>query len=219
MEITAMASFINRTFATYDYTLLQSLHGLAENFGSIATPFLKFISLLGEDGLFFILMSVVFMLFKKTRKLGICMFGAIGCGAIITNFVLKDFIARPRPFMEVGKPFKEWWQFVGAEPKESFSFPSGHVTATMAAMLSVFLICNKKYSWLSFILVILMGISRNYLMVHYPSDVLAGFVAGAVASLVAFLITNLIYKFLEKYNQNKFCMFVKDFDLIKFFQR
>ena len=219
MEITAMATYINQTLATYDYAKLQSLHNLAEGFGSIATPFLKFISLLGEDGLFLIILSLIFMLFKKTRKVGICMYGAIGLGAIITSFVLKDIIARPRPFLEPNKPFEMWWKFVGAEPKDSFSFPSGHVTATMAAMASIFLVCNKKYSWLSFIFVALMGISRNYLMVHYPSDVLAGILVGAFAGGVAYIITIFIYKFLEKYNQNKFCMFVKDFDLIKLFKR
>lgn len=219
MEMTAMATFINQTFATYDYAILQALHNLAEGIGSVATPFLKFISILGEDGLFLIILSLIFMLFKKTRKVGICMFGAIGCGAIITNFVLKDWIARPRPFYELNKPFKEWWQFVGGEPKTSFSFPSGHVTATMAAMMSVFLLCNKKYSWTGFLFVALMGISRNYLMVHYPSDVLAGIISGAIAGTIAYGVTILIYNFLEKFKDNKLCMFIKDFDLIKLFQR
>ncbi len=215
MELTIMANWLNQTFAGFDYAILEMLHNLAVAFGFIATPFLKFISMLGEDGLFLIAVSVILMLFKKTRKVGICMFGAIGCGAIITSFCLKDIIARPRPFLEVNKPFVEWWNFVGATPKTSFSFPSGHVTATMAAMTSIFLLCNKKYSWTGYVFVLLMGISRNYLMVHYPSDVLGGIIVGAVAATIAYVITVLIYKFLEKHKDNKFFDFVLNFNLIK----
>ncbi len=219
MELTQIAMFLNNTFANYDYAILNAMHNLAVVAGNLATPFLKFISFLGEDGLFLIALSLVLMLFKKTRKVGICMFGAIGLGGVITSVFLKDVIARPRPFLEAGKPFEIWWRYVGAEPKQSFSFPSGHVTATMAAMTSIFLLCCKKYSWTGFIFVGLMGVSRNYLMVHYPSDVLGGIVVGFASAYVAYLITKAIYKFLEKNKQNKFCMFVNDFDIIKLFKK
>ena len=56
----------------------------------------------------------------------------------------------------------------------------------MAAMTAIFLTCNKKYSWLGFLFVLLMGFSRNYLMVHYPSDVVAGMLVGLVSALLAY---------------------------------
>ena len=154
------------------------------------------------------------MLFKKTRKFGICMFGAIACGAIITNFVLKDLIVRPRPFI-ANETYKLWWEAAGAVLEDGFSFPSGHATATMAAMTAVFLCCNKKYSWIGFIFVILMGISRNYLMVHYPSDILGGVISGLIGAVIAYYITKLIYYILSKNPNNKFCKFVLEFSLSK----
>ena len=74
-----------------------------------------------------------------------------------------------------------------------YSFPSGHVSTTMAAMGAVFFYTNKKYSWLAFLLVILMGFSRNYLVVHYPTDVLGGAIIGFISALIARILINRYY--------------------------
>ena len=82
-------------------------------------------------------------------------------------------------------------------------------------MMSLFLFLPKKKSWLAFIPVILVSFSRNYLMVHYPSDVLGGIIVGALAGIIAYLITNLIYKFLESHQNVKICKFILNFNLLK----
>ena len=84
-------------------------------------------------------------------------------------------------------------------------------------MISVILICKSKKKYLCIIPIVLIGMARNYLMVHYPSDVLAGIIVGLIAALIAYLITNLIYKLLEKYSDKPFCKFVLKFDLKKLF--
>ena len=213
-QLTSVASWLNSTFSGFDNTILSFFHDLALNAGNILTPLFKGISLLAEKGILFIIIAIVFMMFRRTRKLGICMFGAIACGAIITNFVLKDIIARPRPFI-ASETYKLWWEAAGAVLEDGFSFPSGHATATMAAMTAVFLCCNKKYSWLSFILVAFMGMARNYLMVHYPSDILGGIISGLIGAVIAYYITKLIYYILSKNPNNKFCKFVLEFSLSK----
>ena len=213
-QLTSIASWLNSTFSSFDNTILSFFHDLALNAGNILTPLFKGISLLAEKGILFIIIAIVFMMFRRTRKLGICMFGAIVCGAIITNFVLKDIIARPRPFI-ASETYKLWWEAAGAVLEDGFSFPSGHATATMAAMTAVFLYCNKKYSWLGFIVVVLMGVSRNYLMVHYPSDILGGVISGLIGAVIAYYITKLIYYILSKNPNNKFCKFVLEFSLSK----
>lgn len=210
-----MSDFLNNLFRGYDYAILSFLHNLASNAKGFFTPFATIISFITEKGLIFIVLAIILMLFKKTRKIGICMFGAVGCGAIITNFVLKDLIARPRPFIDQTSDFYTWWQFIGAPNESEFSFPSGHTTGVMAAMMSLFLFLPKKKSWLAFIPVILVGFSRNYLMVHYPSDVLGGIIVGALAGIIAYLITNLIYKFLESHQSVKICKFILNFNLLK----
>ena len=81
--------------------------------------------------------------------------------------------------------------------ESEFSFPSGHSTASMAAMMAFFLAGNKKYSWTGFIAALLIGFSRIYLCVHYPSDVLFGFIVGIIAGTIAYLIVWLLYKYLK----------------------
>ncbi len=217
MELTRIAEWLNSVFADYDYAVLSSLHNFAERTNGIFTPLFSFVSLLAENGIGLLLIGIILLCFKKTRKIGVCVFGAVCCGIIITNITLKDIIARPRPFTDVTGLYNSWWQFIGAPMDSGYSFPSGHMTATMAAMTGLFLNCKKKYSWIGFLFVILMGISRNYLMVHYPSDVLGGVVAGAISAVVAFYLTRMIYSFLNKYSENQFCRFILQFDAAKLF--
>ncbi len=189
-------------------TMAETLEGLA---GDFLTPFFKIISILGEKGIIFFGLSIILMLFSKTRKMGICMFGAVACGALITNIILKNIIMRERPF-EISE-FRSLWINVGAPAEDGSSFPSGHVTGIMSAMTVVFIFANKKWSWVGFLGVILMAVSRVYLIVHFVSDVLAGIIVGGISGLIAYFITKLIYKLMTKYQDKKFCKFVLTFDI------
>ncbi len=188
----------------FDRSLLSFYHLLAEHAGKVATPLMKFMTLIGEKGLWMLALAFVLILFPKTRKAGICLFGAVCCGALVTNFVLKDMIARARPF-EADQEFRAWWVFIGAPAEDGFSFPSGHVTAAVAGVLALAMTLGRKVLWAGVPYVVLMGASRNYLMAHYPTDVLAACGVGVFAAVVAYGITILIYALLEKFKDRKFC--------------
>lgn len=214
MELTAVAEWLNTTFNGFDHAILNVLHELALLTNGNLNWLFKFISLFAEKGIFLILLSIFLMLFKKTRKFGICMFGAIGAGAILTNFILKDMVARPRPYMSGILEYKDWWQYAGMVTESDFSFPSGHTTAITAAMMSLVYIAKTKKKYWCILFIFLMGISRNYLMVHYPTDVIGGMISGLIAATVAYFITLLIYKIIEKYKDVKLFNFIKNFDII-----
>ena len=216
MFLTGFSDWLNTFFSGYDHFILELLHNFATLTGGCLTWLFKLISLFAEKGIILLLLAVFLMLFKKTRKVGICMFRAIGCGAIITNFIVKDMVARPRPFMDA--QYSEWWKYVGSVVEDDFSFPSGHTTAITAAMMSIFWFAKSKKKYLCVLFIILMGISRNYLMVHYPSDILGGILSGLIASVIAFYITKLIYVILNKYD-NKLFKFIKEFDIVDFIKR
>ena len=55
-----VANLINNAFASYDYAILEALHKFLEATNGFFTPFFKFISLLGEKGIFLILLSLSF---------------------------------------------------------------------------------------------------------------------------------------------------------------
>ena len=211
MELTAAALSLNTIFAGYDEAILSLMHRLAVSMGGLLTPLCKFITLLGEKGLLFFLAALVLMLFPRTRKVGVCMFGAVACGALITNIILKDAIARPRPFETVAL-YRDFWNYLGSPAEDGFSCPSGHGPAAAAGMVSLCLSRGKKWLLPTVVWVLLMAFSRNYLMAHYPSDVLCAAIIGTASAFIAWAITRGIFRLLEKYDDLPFCAFVLAFD-------
>ena len=79
--------------------------------------FWKTITHLGDAGWFWIILGIVLLIPKKTRKAGIAALAALAIGALITNVALKNIIARIRPY-EVVEGLK-----LLIEPQSDFSFP------------------------------------------------------------------------------------------------
>lgn len=188
MDITSAALWLNSVFAGFDASIAVLVHTLYELGGAFFTPFFEFVSFLGDGGIFLIVLSIIFMLFKKTRRYGAAILLSIGIGALITNLWLKPWICRPRPYTNEGSIFHELWLVMGQHSESDKSFPSGHTTAAFSAMTALFLVGNRRISWTAFIFGILMGISRIYLAVHYASDVLGGIVVGLVAGSIGYFI-------------------------------
>ena len=212
MYATATAIWLDTFFAGYDHFFLSILHAIATKLGVILTPLMRLVTFLGEKGIIFFLLALVFMLCADRRDLGVCIFGAVCCGALITNIILKDNVARIRPFEAVAE-YNDWWTFLGSPAEDGFSFPSGHVTACAAGMTAISLMRGKKWVVPSVVIVLVMGISRNYLMAHYPSDVLFAAIIGVFSGAVAWLITQLIFRFLNQRANNAVCATILDFDI------
>ena len=207
MEINAAAIWINNTFASFDQYMVVFIHKLYELSGGFFTPFFEFISELGHGGIPLIIIALILMVFRKTRRYGTAMLIGITIGALITNCCLKILIARPRPYTDETKVlfntdlYQRLWLTVGQNVESDKSFPSGHTTAAFASMTPLFLIGNKKISWTAFIFAFLMAVARIYLVVHFASDVLAGILVGVIAGIIACLISNRIPS--SFYNCNK----------------
>ena len=213
MAMTSAALWLNEFFSGYDNAILSLMHSLATALGAVLTPLMKVITFLGEKGIIFFLLALIFMCFSNERDTGVCVFGAVCCGALITNIILKDTIARPRPF-ETVEQFREWWMFVGSPIEDGYSFPSGHVTACAAGMTALSLMKGKKLVVPSVVIVLLMAISRNYLMAHYPSDVLVAAIIGVASGFIAWVITRFIFSFLEaRRDSMPIAELVLDFDI------
>ena len=189
MELTAAASWLNASFAGFDQAVTASVHGLYAA-GWFFTPFLTLISLLGKGGIFLILLSLCLIVSKRTRRFGTAMLLGVTIGALFTNLFIKVVIARPRPYADESGFFYPLWQLMGAHTESDKSFPSGHTTAAFATMVPVFLQGRKRVSWTALIFAFLMGLSRIYLVVHYPSDVLGGLVVGCIAGVLGTLAAN-----------------------------
>ena len=212
MFVSPAAVWLDTYLAGYDHLFLSVQHFFADHAGPVLTPIMRTITFLGEKGWPFFLMAFVFMLMADKRDLGVCIFGAVCCGALITNIILKDNIARLRPF-ENSVEYELWWTLVGSPAEDGYSFPSGHVTACAAGMTAITLMRGKKWIIPSIIIVLLMAISRNYLMAHYPSDVTAAILIGVFSGFVSWFITQLIFRILRRHSDVPFFRFILDFDI------
>ena len=177
MEMTAAASWLMDAFSGIDLGILSLMHTFAEHAGGLLTPLCKLITLLGEKGILFFLLSIGLMCFARTRPLGVCIFGAVCCGA------------------ETLAVYRDWWRAIGSPAEDGFSFPSGHVTAAAAGMGAICFMRGRRWVWPAVGVVLVMMFARNYLMAHFPSDVIAAALIGLFSAWVAYLITMQIFAF------------------------
>ncbi len=140
--------------------------------------------------------GLVLSFFKKTRKFGMSVLFAVLVGTLLTNVIFKPMFDRPRPYVYYADNplFMSWYEFAGAHVESDKSFPSGHTTAAFEIGVALFLVLNKKYSWIFPVFSALVGLSRIYLMVHYVTDVLGGVVIGTFAGIMGYLIMTAIMK-------------------------
>ncbi len=205
-----VADWINTVFAGFDQSVTLLIHKLYELGGDVMTAVMSFISLLGMKGAFLIALSLVLLFFKKTRRFGTAMSIGLFLGAVLVNLYLKDAIARPRPYTL--DFYKALWEQVGQHVESDFCFPSGHTNAAFAAMVPVFMLGKKKWSWLALVFGVLMGISRIYLVVHFPSDVVGGMITGTLAGMIGTIIAILLprgwyrWDLLKKKDEDKECL-------------
>ena len=156
------------------------------------TPIVKGITYLGEVGWFFILLTLVLLCVKKTRKLGWQAGAALLINLLFCNLTLKPLIHRIRPYEVI----EGLTILIGAQ--SDFSFPSGHASAAFAFATVMLLRAPKRYSVPTAILAVLICFSRLYVGVHYPTDVLFGAAIGALAAWIAVFVVERMYKTCKK---------------------
>lgn len=193
MELTVFAGWLNDVFFEMDFAIEQFYHSLAVSLGWLLTPVLGTLTLTAWEGVPLILLAIGLICFRKTRRTGICCLLALGIGALFTNLIVKNAVARPRPY-NFDPTLRQWWEYVGAHMESEFSFPSGHMTAACDFTTGFVLVRGKRWLPWGILYVVLMGASRNYLVVHYPSDVLGGLVFGVAAGIVSYYIVCAIYR-------------------------
>jgi undecaprenyl-diphosphatase len=160
----------------------------------ILTPFMVLLTHTGDYGILAIAVTLILILVKRTRCLGHVVCFSIAIESVITNVILKNLIARTRPYEVI----EELEILIGAQP--DYSFPSGHSGVTFAlagALLYAFIYGvpgfekNKRNSLIVlFVLLyaVLLTFSRMYVGVHYPTDVLAGMLIGLMSGCAGYYL-------------------------------
>lgn len=130
---------------------------------------------LGDHGMLFIVLTAVLILIPRTRRAGTVAAGALILSLLGTNLLLKPLVERPRPWLDVA----------GLIPlvveNDPASFPSGHTSAAFAFASAM--VAALPWTWgkvAAVLVAVLMGFSRLYVGVHYPTDVLCGALLGVL---------------------------------------
>ncbi|HSD17360.1 MAG TPA: phosphatase PAP2 family protein [Thermomonas sp.] len=164
----------------FDAPILQFAHGIARD-GFDRAFFLA--SKLGYEWGVVPCDVVLVLALAATRKLREGLFAGVAIiGSALLNLGAKHLFARQRPTL---------WESIA--PESTFSFPSGHAMGSITlAMVLVLLAWHTRWRWWVTVpmaaFVAMVGLSRVYLGVHYPSDILAGWAVAIGWTVGAYLL-------------------------------
>ena len=174
----------------------QALRWIAE---TLRTPVMdKVFSLytfLGNGGWAFVLLGLILLFFRSTRKAGVSSLAAMLLGLLVTNLTLKPLVSRPRPWVVM----ENFTTLVTSSDLNSF--PSGHTCVAFAFGVALCAVLPQKWAKAAaLIAAALMGFSRLYVGVHFPSDVIVGALVGTLCGLAGTWIVN---RFVTWYRSRK----------------
>ncbi|WNV21853.1 phosphatase PAP2 family protein [Bacillus sp. SI2] len=155
--------------------------------GSVLTAFLKLVSIIANETLYLIVISISYWCVSKRKAFHmivmLCFSGYIG-------IMVKEFMKIPRPYTYDGI------EALYEKSAAGYSFPSTHVQLSTTFWGSFMILCKKRIVWIiGIIFIILVAISRLYLRVHWLSDII-----GAVlfSVIVVYLYTKVTMELSDK---------------------
>ena len=147
--------------------ILDMIQNLRTPIGDVVVPL---ITRLGDAGIIWIILT------------------ALLADVLLCNVVIKNLVARTRPF-DVNTAV----QLLVAKPRD-YSFPSGHTAASFASVTALYLAGEKKMWKAALVLAVLIALSRLYLYVHYPTDIIGGVIFGSLSGYLGYKIVEWIQK-------------------------
>lgn len=169
-----MVSWITNLDVNILYYVQDHLRG--ETLNRIVSVFTS----LGNYGLIWILFTIALLIYSDTRKVGAACAVALILDLIICNGILKNIFARIRPY--------EAYENIRCivSPQKDYSFPSGHTASSFAAVIPALADKDTRIIGIAALVVaVLMALSRIYVCVHYPSDVVGGIVVGVLCGVLS----------------------------------
>lgn len=185
-----MLALLNQLAVSFDLPILDWIQAnLQCGFLDAVMPI---ITLFGEGGIFWIAWALVLFCLPQRRQVGVGMLLALIMGVLVCNVTLKPLVGRIRPYdfqADLGVTIN---LLINAQ--HDYSFPSGHTIASFEAAV-VLLLNDKRMGIPAMVICVLVTLSRLYLYVHYPTDVIFSIFAGTA---FAFLGNALAPKVTEK---------------------
>lgn len=200
-------SAIFDVFAGFDLAVFEWFENVFNTgANTILDTIMYAITTLGDGGIIWIVLAIVLCVFKRYRKYGLMMLGALIFMLVVNNVILKNLFARPRPFVYFADNSSfNFPDIVSMDTLAStsnatgyeYSFPSGHTTSSFAAIIPLYK-ADKKFGIPATVLAFLIAVSRIYVHVHYCTDILFGIVLGIIYGIIGCLIVGALLKLWNK---------------------
>lgn len=165
---------------------LELIQFLADSRSGLLSAFFLFWSFLGETEGYVLILTGIYVMYDKALAYRL---SAVVLLAMCLNHALKTFIRNPRPFIDEGTWAEKWAVPAGnaQELATEYSTPSGHAMSGSAFYTYLFTSVKQRgVRIVAVIAILLTGLSRPYLGVHYLEDILLGWVIGVAFALVLF---------------------------------
>lgn len=151
----------------------------------LATDFFSFFTFLGDTNGYILIATLIYVAFDKRLAVRLSVLLLL---TMSLNHILKIIIKNPRPFIREGTYMQKWAVSpdMARELATEYSTPSGHAMASAAFYSYLYaFVKSRAFRIALVVLIVLIGLSRPYLGVHYLEDVLSGWVIGLGVALVA----------------------------------
>ncbi len=164
---------------------LQLVQFFADHRTAFLTHLFSIVSFFGSAQFYAFLTTFMFVAWDKRQAIRLSMLILL---TMAFNDVLKVLIKNPRPFIEQGT-YGQKWAVSAADAKTlaaEYSTPSGHAMGSSAFYSYLLALLGNRFVRVVLVLaIVLIGVSRPYLGVHYVEDVLLGWILGLGIALVA----------------------------------
>lgn len=159
----------------------------------VTDPILSVYTKLGDSGLLWIALCLLLLLHPKTRRAGLTGALALLFSLLFTNIIIKRLVERTRPWLILSELIPL------VTERDPNSFPSGHTSAAFAAATAFFHTLPRRWMGITaLVLAAVMGLSRLYVGVHFPSDVICGALVGFLCGELAWYISRRLQEHRER---------------------
>lgn len=173
-------------FLGFDFSILDFIANNIRN--DFLDPVMAAFSMFADKGIGWIILGLILLIPRKTRPAAAAALAAMTIGLLLGEFAVKSIVARPRPFIAYESFHSAPMPFELNMGKASgYSFPSGHTCCSFAFATAMFKV-NKRVGFSAAFVAAIVGFSRLYNYVHYPTDVIAGMLLGIAIGLVTIYI-------------------------------
>lgn len=181
------------TIYNIDFAILEALQQIHCAFLDIVLGAFTYI---GEAGIIWAAAALILLALKRGNAASLAIFISLALEGVFNELIVKHIFQRPRPFT-----LHPWVDTVVHRPS-SWSFPSGHTCTAFAAATAIFCF-NKRLGIAAYAVAAVIGFSRNYFYIHFPSDVLCGALLGVLLGIAAGFIAKRIYPKLSAIGESR----------------